>query len=210
MNWNYKSTSDVVKVDAWEIQEDRERDYVSSASGVIYMFNCRDTLELERLLDEAVGRLIPADTPLLIVANFSDHDELNPEADPDHLIKVRRAEASRSAPVYYCKASMATGRGLSMIYKFFNVPYLRLKRKQLEESLAQTGDELDRAEVEMAMAESSQNGKQIKEKKKEEEEKKKEKNELVMASDDEISISSLNDQCLFSSTQVTTKCQRVI
>ena len=44
---------------------------------------------------------------------------------------------------------MATGRGLSMIYKFFNVPYLRLKRKQLEESLASTHLELAGAEKEM-------------------------------------------------------------
>ena len=44
---------------------------------------------------------------------------------------------------------MATGRGLSMIYKFFNVPYLRLKRKQLEESLANTHLELASAENEM-------------------------------------------------------------
>ena len=80
MNWNYKSTSDVVKVDAWEIQEDRERDYVSTASGVIHMLNCRDSLELERLLDESVP-LVPPDTPLLIVANFSDQDELNQGLD---------------------------------------------------------------------------------------------------------------------------------
>jgi len=152
VNWNYKSTSDVVKVDAWEIQEDRERDYVSTASGVIHMLNCRDSLELERLLDESVP-LVPPDTPLLIVANFSDQDELNQDANPDHLAKVKVAQTKRTAPLYYCKASMATGRGLSMIYKFFNVPYLRLKRKQLQESLAQTEDELDRAEGEMDTSE---------------------------------------------------------
>ena len=54
---------------------------------------------------------------------------------------------------------MATGRGLGMIYKFFNVPYLYLKRKQLEQSLLDTNNDLKRAEQEMELAEQNQNGK---------------------------------------------------
>ena len=33
VNWNYKSTSEVAKVDAWEIQEGRESDYYKTANG---------------------------------------------------------------------------------------------------------------------------------------------------------------------------------
>ena len=73
--------------------------------------------------------------------------------------------------------------------------------KSLEQSLVDTNNDLKRAEQEMELAEQNQNGKSVdvaRSPTKVKNESKIEQNDLVMASDDEISISSLNDQCLFS------------
>ena len=35
VNWNYKSTSDVAKVDAWEIQDGKEIEYYKKTNGKI-------------------------------------------------------------------------------------------------------------------------------------------------------------------------------
>lgn len=33
VNWNYKATSEVIKVDAWEMQEQVQNDYYRGSSG---------------------------------------------------------------------------------------------------------------------------------------------------------------------------------
>lgn len=88
------------------------------------MYNCLDAYELETILTH-IESSIPCSKSVLIVANFSDLDEYNTiDAQID---RVRNASDQRETPIYFCKSSMATGRGLSMIYKFINIPYLRIK-----------------------------------------------------------------------------------
>ena len=41
VNWNYKSTSDVAKVDAWEIQDGKEMEYYKKTNGKILTFKIR-------------------------------------------------------------------------------------------------------------------------------------------------------------------------
>jgi len=36
VNWNYKSTSDVTKVDAWEIQDGKESEHYNKTNGMTY------------------------------------------------------------------------------------------------------------------------------------------------------------------------------
>ena len=92
--------------------------------GIIIMYNCLDAYELETILTH-IESSIPSSKSVLIVANFSDLDEYNTiDAQID---RVRNASDQRETPIYFCKSSMATGRGLSMIYKFINIPYLRIK-----------------------------------------------------------------------------------
>ena len=66
------------------------------------MFNCLDTFELDRLLDEVIPS-IPSTTSILIIANFSDQDELSQSVNPAHIDKVKQAGHKRGAPIYYCK-----------------------------------------------------------------------------------------------------------
>jgi len=206
VNWNYKSTSDVAKVDAWEIQDGKEIEYYKKTNGIIIMYNCLDAYELESILTH-IESSIPSSKSVLIVANFSDLDEYN--TIDAQIERVRNASDQRETPIYFCKSSMATGRGLSMIYKFINIPYLRIKKIQLEESLKNTIQDLSIAEDEMILIEKNQNGKSVNQSEstisngsstnKSEDKKKKDENELVMQSDDEISLDS-NDGQLFDKT----------
>ena len=88
------------------------------------MYNCLDAYELESIMTH-IETSIPSSKSVLIVANFSDLDEYN--TIDAQIERVRNASDQRETPIYFCKSSMATGRGLSMIYKFINIPYLRIK-----------------------------------------------------------------------------------
>ena len=96
----------------------------NSFLGIIIMYNCLDAYELESILTH-IESSIPSSKSVLIVANFSDLDEYN--TIDAQIERVRNASDQRETPIYFCKSSMATGRGLSMIYKFINIPYLRIK-----------------------------------------------------------------------------------
>ena len=52
------------------------------------MFNCLDTFELDRLLDEVIPS-IPSTTSILIIANFSDQDELSQSVNPAHIFRSK-------------------------------------------------------------------------------------------------------------------------
>lgn len=207
VNWNYKSTAEITKVDAWEIQEGKEYEHFAKTNGIIYMYNCLDSFELDIILD-IIEKSVPTSKSVLIVANFSDMDEYV-IVDPSHIEKVRLASENRETPIYYCKSSMASGRGLSMIYKFINIPYLRLRRKQLEESLNDVNRDIELSDAEMILVENNQNGKPVPTDSiattrsgthPQNGSKNGSENELVIQSDDEISITSLNDQ-LFNKKQ---------
>ena len=89
---------------------------------MMLMYNANEPYELESTL--AMVSNVPNDMPVLIIANFMD---LNPILENDEPERIEKISINRATPVYFCKGSMATGRGLNMIYKFFNVPYLFLR-----------------------------------------------------------------------------------
>lgn len=86
---------------------------------MMFMYNANEPYELDNVL--TMVNQVPSDMPILIIGNFMD---LNPMLENDETDRVEKISSTRTTPVYYCKGSMATGRGLNMIYKFLNVPYL--------------------------------------------------------------------------------------
>ena len=86
------------------------------------IYNANEPYELDSTLGMVTG--VPSDIPILIIANFMD---LNPILENDESDRIEKLSKDRETPIYFCKGSMATGRGLNIIYKFFNVPYLFIR-----------------------------------------------------------------------------------
>ena len=76
---------------------------------------------------------IPRNLPILVLANFIDQESA--DVDPQDVDRLKELSETRIAPVYFCKSAMTSGRGLNMIYQFFNIPYLILKEQELTLSL---------------------------------------------------------------------------
>lgn len=140
VNWNYKATSDVIKVDAWEVKEDELSGYFQGSSAVIIIYHGCEPYELDFVIKRIPS--IPINLPVLVVANFVDQDPTIDEIDVDRLVDLG---STRLTPIYFCKSSMPTGRGLNMIYQFFNVPYLLTKEQELNLSLENTRNDLSTA-----------------------------------------------------------------
>ena len=66
--------------------------------------------------------------------------DLGPITEGNESEVISRTFSNRITPVYFCQSSMETGRGLSMIYKWMNVPYLYIREKELGIGLKSTID----------------------------------------------------------------------
>lgn len=93
---------------------------------MIILYNANEPYEFESALSQA--KRVPVNLPVLMVSNFMD---LGPITDGNEPECVSQTFCGRVTPVYFCKSSMETGRGLSMIYKWMNVPYLYIREKEL-------------------------------------------------------------------------------
>ena len=71
-----------------------------------------------------------------MLANFIDQESA--DVDPQDVDRLKELSETRIVPVYFCKSAMTSGRGLNMIYQFFNIPYLILKEQELTLSLGKS------------------------------------------------------------------------
>ena len=46
VNWNYKATTDVIKVDAWEVAEENLENYIHGSAAVILMYQASEPFEV--------------------------------------------------------------------------------------------------------------------------------------------------------------------
>ena len=46
VNWNYKATTDVIKVDAWEVREENLQSYIHGSAAVILMYQASEPFEV--------------------------------------------------------------------------------------------------------------------------------------------------------------------
>lgn len=46
VNWNYKATTDVIKVDAWEVGEENLQSYIHGSAAVILMYQASEPFEV--------------------------------------------------------------------------------------------------------------------------------------------------------------------
>eukprot|EP00116_Pleurobrachia_bachei_P019389 sb/3479651/ len=148
IQWNYKATDDVVKVEIWDIvdkgkpqkreglkMETEETaptldaefiDVYKGTSGVIMM------LDITKFcLYEYVQRELPKIPLLLLVLlmccdrDLEEKRSVLTEEVQQFIRELNRP--AEAAEVYYMEASMRDGFGLKYLYRFFNVPFLELQ-----------------------------------------------------------------------------------
>jgi len=152
VNWNYKATTDVIKVDAWEVAEENLENYIHGSAAVILMYQASEPFELDFMIKLIPS--VPRNLPILVLANFID--EKSADVDQQDVDRLKELSETRIAPVYFCKSAMTSGRGLNMIYQFFNIPYLILKEQELTLSLANTKSDLSNSFLSMQSLQQSQ------------------------------------------------------
>lgn len=168
IQWNYRATDDVIKVDVWDVVDQsrikRKRvdglktnnqayefeeaaldaqfiDVYKGAHGVLLMFDVTKAWTWEYVQRELVQ--IPNHLPVLILANRIDmrhHRQVTREQAMHYAEIIDRGP--NGARVRYAETSMRNGFGLKLIYLFFNIPFLILQKetlqKQLETNLRET------------------------------------------------------------------------
>ncbi|KAJ3640516.1 hypothetical protein Zmor_003809 [Zophobas morio] len=168
IQWNYKATDDVVKVEVWDVVDRGKKkkrfeglklensqiempeepaldaeflDVYKGTNGVIMMMDLTKTWTFDYVQRELPK--VPAHIPVIILANHCDMAH-HRTVTTDHVtFYIESIASSRSAQVRYSESSMRNGFGLKLLHKFFNLPFLQLQKetllKQLERNEMEIG-----------------------------------------------------------------------
>ncbi|KAG7163421.1 rab-like protein 6 isoform X1 [Homarus americanus] len=168
IQWNYKATDDVVKVEVWDIVDKGKKkkkikglkldnanlefeepaldaeflDVYKGTNGVILMLDMTKNWTFEYVRREIVN--VPAHIPVLVLANHRDmgHHRVVSEDDVRFFIEaLERPEGA--ADIRYTESSMRNGYGLKFLHRFFNLPFLQLQRVTLLQQLETNTAEID-------------------------------------------------------------------
>uniref|UniRef100_T1J7L7 Rab-like protein 6 n=1 Tax=Strigamia maritima TaxID=126957 RepID=T1J7L7_STRMM len=161
IQWNYKATDDVVKVEVWDVVDKGKKkkkmeglklnnslgdvveeaaldaefvDVYKGTNGVIMMLDITKAWTYEYVQREIVK--IGDNIPVLILASHRDmgHHRVVNEDDVKYFIEQNQ-RPSAAAQILYAEASMRNGFGLKFLHKFFNLPFLQLQRETLLQQL---------------------------------------------------------------------------
>lgn len=166
IQWNYKATDDVVKVEVWDVVDKGKKRVISEnlklgnksnqeiiepaldaeflnvykgTNGVILMMDITKNWTFEYVQRE-LGK-IPASIPVLVLGNHCDMSH-HRVTTPDHVLFYLET-FQRIAPVRYAESSMSNGFGLKFLHKWFNLPFLQLQRETLLTQLATNENEIN-------------------------------------------------------------------
>ncbi|PSN33089.1 hypothetical protein C0J52_21437 [Blattella germanica] len=159
IQWNYKATDDVVKVEVWDVVD---RGKKKKRFDGLKLDNTQLEVPEEPALDAEFldvykgtnGRelpKVPAHIPVLVLANHCDMSH-HRTVTSDHVTYFIESNERPpgSAQVRYAESSMRNGFGLKLLHKFFNLPFLQLQRETLlvqletnEHEIQLTTQELD-------------------------------------------------------------------
>nr|CAD7459588.1 unnamed protein product [Timema tahoe] len=168
IQWSYKATDDVVKVEVWDVVDRGKKkrrfdglklensqlempeepaldaeflDVYKGTNGVIIMMDITKSWTFDYVQRELPK--VPDHIPVLVLANHCDMAH-HRTVTPDHVTYFIESfhRPPGSAQVRYSESSMRNGFGLKLIHKFFNLPFLQLQREtflaQLETNLQET------------------------------------------------------------------------
>ncbi|XP_015599194.1 rab-like protein 6 [Cephus cinctus] len=171
IQWNYKATDDVVKVEVWDVVDRGRRrrkldglkmdnapteniieepaldaeflDVYKGTNGVIVMMDITKTWTFDYVQRELPK--IPDHIPVIVLGNHCDMSH-HRSVTADHVTYFIDSLQGRSAQIRYAESSMRNGFGLKLLHKFFNLPFLQLQRETLVKQL-ETNEEETRLTV---------------------------------------------------------------
>ncbi|XP_022085387.1 rab-like protein 6 [Acanthaster planci] len=158
IQWNYKATDDIVKVEVWDVvdkgkakkkseglkletsQDMDEGDepcldarflnVYKGANGVVFMVDVTKQWTWGYVERELPS--VPNHIPVLVLASFRDMADHRTVAEDTMRYFIENFDRPEgSATVLLAEASMKNGFGLKYLHTFFNVPFLQLQRETL-------------------------------------------------------------------------------
>nr|BAN21203.1 conserved hypothetical protein [Riptortus pedestris] len=152
INWSYKTTDDVVKVEVWDVVDKGKKriqleglklseecvpaldaeflDVYKGTNGVILIFDITKNWTFDYVEKEL--NKVPDNIPVLIIGNHCDmahHRTINTETVNFIIESLQRQ--NETGQIRYTEASMSNGFGLKYLHKFFCLPFLQLQRTTL-------------------------------------------------------------------------------
>ncbi|XP_055947888.1 rab-like protein 6 isoform X1 [Argiope bruennichi] len=169
IQWNYKATDDVVKVEVWDVVDKGKKrkkidglkldnkaseqvpeeaaldaefiDVYKGTNGVILVFDITKQWTFAYVQKELP--LIPHHIPVLVLANHRDMGHHRTVTEDQVRFFIDSLERpGDSAQIRYAEGSMRNGFGLKYLHKFFNLPFLQLQRETLLKQLEINNSEI--------------------------------------------------------------------
>ncbi|XP_030853601.1 rab-like protein 6 isoform X2 [Strongylocentrotus purpuratus] len=172
IQWNYKATDDVVKVEVWDVVDKgkprkRERntlkidnkdtdeddpdnpcldasflDVYKGTNGVVMMLDISKKWTWQYVEKELPK--VPTHIPVLVMASFKDlHEEQAVYREEIEYFIKELDRPPGSAHIRVAESSMKNGFGLKYLHSFFNIPFLQLQRETLLQQLQRNQLETD-------------------------------------------------------------------
>ncbi|XP_012525621.1 rab-like protein 6 [Monomorium pharaonis] len=168
IQWNYKATDDVVKVEVWDVVDRGRRrrkldglkmdntptnaenaieepaldaeflDVYKGTNGVIIVMDITKNWTFDYVQRELPK--IPSHIPVIVLGNHCDMSH-HRTVTADHVTYFIDSLHERLAQVRYAESSMRNGFGLKLLHKFFNLPFLQLQRETLLKQLETNEEE---------------------------------------------------------------------
>ncbi|XP_078472122.1 rab-like protein 6 isoform X2 [Lampetra planeri] len=180
IQWNYKATDDVVKVEVWDVvdkgksrkkgdslklenepQEDELAldaeciDVYKNCHGVIMMFDITKQWTYSYVERELCR--VPLHVPVIVLGNHRDMGEHRVVLPDDvHSLFEGLDRPPGASYVNYGESSMKNGFGLKFLHKFFNIPFLQLQRETLLRQLETNQLDMDATMEELSVHDQSE------------------------------------------------------
>ncbi|KAK1117335.1 hypothetical protein K0M31_016709 [Melipona bicolor] len=166
IQWNYKATDDIVKVEVWDVVDKGRRrkkleglkmdntqpeniieepaldaeflDVYKGTNGVIIIMDITKSWTFDYVQRELPK--IPSHIPVIVLGNHCDMSH-HRTVTSDHVTYFIDLFHERTAQVRYAESSMRNGFGLKLLHKFFNLPFLQLQKETLLKQLETNEEE---------------------------------------------------------------------
>ncbi|KAL1395230.1 hypothetical protein pipiens_011408 [Culex pipiens pipiens] len=173
IQWNFKATDDIVKVEVWDVVDrgkakqktgalklntdsmaeeipvlDAEfLDVYKGTHCVIMMMDITKAWTFDYVCRELPK--VPVDIPVLLLGNHCDMGHHRVITKDQIQGFIEEASQSRTAEIVYGDSSMRNGFGLRLLHKFFGIPFLYLQRSALEASIKKNEQDADICRLEI-------------------------------------------------------------
>ncbi|XP_058832379.1 rab-like protein 6 [Topomyia yanbarensis] len=173
IQWSFKATDDIVKVEVWDVVDrgkakqksgalklntdvqaddipvlDAEfLDVYKGTHCVVMMMDITKAWTFEYVCRELPK--VPGDIPVLLLGNHCDMGHHRVISKDQIQGFIEETSQTRTAEIVYGDSSMRNGFGLRLLHKFFGIPFLYLQRSALEASIKKNEQDADICRLEI-------------------------------------------------------------